>query len=711
MYDLVRNSGASAWDLLPTEIISSGVDLYLAGGFERLFRRVHEGSAERFDNSWLYVPSGTIKPPQETLEEGTGAMPPQDLGDAIPMDDQRLYPLFLRGRTIGILVASGVGAPSGETAERLLARIARFVEPDRPANDLAHDFLKQLFHRDNSPQEFYRRLLSWLTDLWPRSFAGVYVETQGTFILRTSVGNIDRCYRLPREMSVEAAEQFLASSDITTSCVPLDTLPDHPIFLDAPPDMLFVHAGIGSACVRQLIAVAGPGDADSRTCRQLLELGALTSSLNENQFASAGGLLSFYARLAREELTGFDTTKLFTDLYEHISQQLDLSEMSVVLLDDKRRLSVTMKLPGNVPETPEHYPEAVVAHVLAGEPYHLADINSDILSVDQARSRYFANVKSESYLPLRDPKGVSGLVTFGSPVTGSYLADHEELLFAVANFVAFYVGRVKSLDNDALLNPSTPGAAASPADLARRLLMVHKLSDGCLHDMSDSLSVILGQAEIARSAAEESTQNDLSYLSHLHRVARAAESMSGRLEALRQICACSKLAQSAKIDGAKFLRDLPIILSGLARQVRDTKNIEVSVAVMSRELPQVQFSSAMAFDVFLPVLITLMENAVCSGQIKVSTETGPGFAALALNLAHRLVAQTDLPALLNATFADQRPFSPEESADLIRLGSVSVGAETLKQDTIRVTIRQLLGAGGSHIVAEDDRSHNDEGQQ
>jgi hypothetical protein len=718
MFKLVHKSGATPWDLLPTEIIASGVDLYLAGGFGQLFRRVHEGSSERFDNSWLYIPSGFPDLELAATESGDAPDSSQPFGRAIVVDDQRLYPLVHQSRIVGVLVASGSTVPSGESVERLMARIAPIIAPAEQNDNLGEEFAARLFHRDSSQQSFYRRLFAWLTDLWPKSFAGVYMESQGTYVLRTSVGNIDRCYRLPREMSAEVAERLLGAAGEGPKCTPLDTMPDHPAFLDAAPDILFVHSGINSDCTKQLIAVAGPGDVDWTLCRRLFEVASLVGSLKEHQFATSNGLIEFYSRLALEEFTGFNSPKLLADLFEHVSQQINLSQMVVAVLDTRKQLVIPFVLPGSGPTgeqsqpiAPEMFPDSIVAQVLKNEMYHMADINDGVLNVEQAKKRYFGNVKAESCVPLRTPQGVSGFLAFGSPISGSYLADREPLLVAVADFVAFYVASLQRHGAAEQLLGTKPESTAAPAGLAHRLLMVHKLSEGCLHDMSDSLSVMLGQAEIARSAAEEASEGDASHRVHLDRISRAAESMSGRLDALRQICTCSRLAQDSTIDGARLIRDLPVILSGLARQVKDTKNIEVTVVVASRELPAMTISPAFAFDVLLPMIIALMEEAVCSGQVKVSAETSPLAHTLVLSFARKLVGGSDLTELLCRTFNDKRPFTPEEAADIIHVGTVTISAERAKDDRFRIRIQQPSGTDLSGSPTTPDTSDSIEGRR
>ncbi|HVP07687.1 MAG TPA: hypothetical protein VMS71_07590, partial [Candidatus Acidoferrum sp.] len=347
--------------------------------------------------------------------------------------------------------------------------------------------------------------------------------------------------------------------------------------------------------------------------------------------------------------------------------------------------SPQLRLAGSGQDEAESLPESVIGSLCRGEDYHVKDIADGVLNSEQAKARYLHNVKSESYFPIRGKRGLIGFLAVGTSRTGEYLARRAQLFQAVADFLALYFSLARRLANTEV--PVQGGAPRSPdSSASSRLTTLRKLSDGCLHDMNGALSVVFGHAELLRSVGEEACAGTRSTSASLDKIVRAAETVSDRLTALRRVFACARYGSDSPIDSAPFLRDLPLMLSGLARQIRDTKNIDIALAVSLRDSRQDPLTASALYDVLLPTVIALMEEAVCSGQIKIALEQDDSSRLVSIEFSKNLLGALD-PGELLGSISTRAVCTPEgDLSGSVTIEQVAVTYAPISPDRIRIAM-------------------------
>lgn len=421
--------------------------LYTGTGFPHLFERTEPSGEHHFDRTWLYMPSHYL---QMIRDQATGGGARNGLiwADPILCDDQPVFPLVYKGEVVAALSSDTSRLPEFSAAD--LSFILSWCEEEvsdsvEQVRMQSATFIRELFQRDSSPQQFMKRALGLLTIGWSRSCAGVYAEYQGTYQLRMATGDMSRWFRLTRQIHPEMAMRCLEAMYRHEYLIPADTTGDYPSFLDVMPDYLFIYEGLLSSRSKQFMLVTGPGTLTRAAARRLCEFARLISGLQEYQFASGAELLEDFSGLARQGIGHQSFDQMLTDLWGWLSQQISLSRLAVIQRQGKdgwepatviqRQQDGDSQLEQVVIEVPEH----IIARLSAGESYDVHDIRSGDLSETLAKERYVRHVLSETYLPVQSPSGVDGLLLVGAPAAGDHLEQEKDLLGSVAGYISLWL--------------------------------------------------------------------------------------------------------------------------------------------------------------------------------------------------------------------------------------------------------------------------------
>lgn len=421
--------------------------LYTGTGFPHLFERTEPSGEHHFDRTWLYIPSHYLQVIRDQATSDSDHSGPV-WADHILCDDQPVFPLVYKGEVVAVLSSDTSRLPEFSAADLSFiqswceAEVSDSVEQVRLQSAT---FIRELFQRDSSPQQFMKRALGLLTNGWPRSCAGVYAECLGTYRLRMATGDMSRWFRLTRQIHPEMAVRCLEAMYHHEYLVPADAVGDYPSFLEVMPDYLFVHDGLLSSHSKQFVLVTGPGALTRAAARHLCEFACLISGLREYQFASGAELLEDFSKLARQGIGTQSFEQMLSDLWEWLSQQIHLSRLAVMLRHENDGWGPTSVIQrqqdgdSQLAQVEIEIPEYILARLAAGESYDVHDIRSGDLSEKVAKERYVRHVLSEAYLPLRSPNGVDGLLLVGAPAAGDYLEQERTLLESVAAYISLWL--------------------------------------------------------------------------------------------------------------------------------------------------------------------------------------------------------------------------------------------------------------------------------
>ena len=653
--------------------------MYLATGVPQAFRRVTEDGRSGFEDSWLYIPHGHLMSIQETLAAEAGSPDAVCISSsAIEIDGKGVHPVLMDGRLCGVLTAdSQVPFESdGRLTDSVQNAIASQDSLLTSKNQsVAGEFVDKLFERDRSADDFLKAMLHILTDQWAGILGAIYCEKDGIYRLRFEVGDIGRCDNLAHTVGLAVAGEWATAIQHKSYFVPGETLPDYACFLTRPPGFLFVHPSMRSHRTKYLIVLCLSGDIDRSTTSSLREIAGLSCRLHESQFSTAAETVRLYGRLNLAAKSALALNDILSESFKALSRQLEVSRI-VVTRDTglakvvSRRTSVEpsvrdvdkMPICVSVPELPGD-----------GEPRLYSDIQSELRGSPKAKEYYLDHVNSELQFPIELP-GVVGLVAFGSPLRGDYLLTEKDFLAAVAQLVGLSI-----MLSEAAMVPSgasSAGSSEGSADQAlHRFHTVHKLASGHFHDLLSLLSVVMGHAEIIQGELCSRDACDMTpvHQTGMNRIAQAADQMAAILPMLRDLCMLDNESLQREIPCHRLIVELPVFLRGYARQMANTKNISVTIETAITGGKDFTLRYIDVCDCILPLLLTIMDEAICSGAIGVEACLDAREESVVLTFNRAMIGHTGLGDLLTRAYSHRLYRIHGEQTGEVKIGSFVIG--------------------------------------
>ena len=677
--------------------LTASTHVYLAGGIPSVFRRVTADATQEFENPWLYVPRSLLR----DLEQVEDGVPPIGLGDGLSGESgdadepRRLLPVFDRGRIKGVIACreadrSGVGDGSvTRVQEAIAARDTSFLP------DVATQFTTRLFDRDQSHDRFLKSLLELMAEQWPRTLGGVYFNNDGIYRLRFAVGDIGACDRLAGSLPLGMADRWEDAVRRKEFLVPADIMPEYPVLMNRPPKFAFVHPGIVSRRTEYLVALILSGDVDEPTMAAIGEIARLASHLDETQFSSASELSDLYGHLDQARQKKDSVHRVLGEALQTLYRQLEVSRIVLTGGDGSSHSAVRQN--GEKPSLRSDLKSPIPAAVLSAKSKDDCIFNEDIQSLfkhgDEARQYFLDNVCSEIIMPVQLGLSEMGSLAVGSPVKGDYLLRKKDFLAGVAQFVGLYAS-INEYLSPRERSRKKSGGEGRIEPVLERFDTIHKLAGGYFHDLLGLLSVVVGQSDIIRSAVAVDNVEGVkhSVLEGSRRVNEAADRMASFLGFLRDLCTIEKAGLKRKMSGSKLIEDLPAILHGYTRQLRDTKNISIAVKSCSAEGTDFYVTYADLYDSILPLVLSIMDNAERSGVLTVDAVDDGSRSGLRLTFNRALLGAIKPSAMLRSVFAYYLDVDTVSSPSEIHVGDVSISWEEKSNELCRIVVTSETAA-------------------
>jgi hypothetical protein len=376
--------------------------------------------------------------------------------------------------------------------------------------------------------------------------------------------------------------------------------------------------------------------------------------IHESQFHTATDLLDIYQSLCRlDPVQGsFDT--LLQSAVSHLSKQMQLSRVTCTVFGDSAQISSKTNLLLTKPNgevTAEardqlDIPEATLQKVVDGQPVLIPDLTSAGLNEAQARRRYLDNVASEYCMPLETSKGVVGMVACGSPVAGDYLSRTVPTLSALCGLVAVWtaIGETRSVRREVDVKSGRPCH-----DLTKRMDTLRRLTEVSLHGLSESVSAAIGQAELLKDARaiDDPIIEAQRQTAAADTLCSVSDKLGQHLHGLRRICALTT-APETLMNAEDELSALPEMLGDLLREFKETKNIDLRLVTEADK--GLLIRSQEIYDYFVPMLMSIIEQSICSGQLKILARGSEHTVRLSVRFQQRLLGGLELPRLLTELF-------------------------------------------------------------
>jgi hypothetical protein len=664
-------------------VLPDSAELYVSTGLSQMFRRVSlEADSDTFENSWLYIPLDQVFSIRQNLIVAGRNPQHTYLGsDSVEIDDVTLYPILMKGMVRGI-IANRSSRPlrlSGEVKEIMMGSLETYQENlEMSAVDSVEPFLQTLFRPESSFESFAHHFLNLLTQTCEGSCAGLYYSRDGVYTLRLVSGDLAKFDQLPGELKISTAQQWQAQMRQRHFFGPADLLPPHPAFLNAPPYFRFVHPGSKSALTEYLITMIVGADISYADLRRIEDLARFASSLSDSQFVRSGDILGLYGEFVGNTNKTISLEEILPELFALLTGQMSLSRL--ILVEGTRAGHVVRNKTGDdfevEPISPDTIPEKV-REALKKERFHcIQRASQEISDVALAKAFYMDNVKSEIYFALPgDFGGEMDILGIGAPVEGDYLCGLRDFLSRVAQFVRHYQRHRQNTRSGAV--PATPAFEGERTATLRRLETVEKLSGGYFHDILSQMSVVCGQAEIL---AGDLRSNDChvdtdDVLKGIERVLGAADLATECVYNLRDLSLLSGDKLSGDISATDLLKRLARVTHGYARHIRDTKNVVLEFESHSANLLDFNFTVLEVYDVVLPIILAIMEHAVCSGRLYFCLRCDGRHDSLVIRFDRSILPHIDLEDFLHKVFAPGLGGAQPGESGGISLGKTIVAGE------------------------------------
>lgn len=631
--------------------------LYVSPGIPQSFQLVSAEEDLTFDDSWVYIPQEELDSfRQQLLVHATDPGHSCLALNPVETEDGNLFPALINGQVRAVVVDRSRRHTTFDSEVLLMLREA-FV-----AFDSAHqgrleepliELVAGLIGSDMQVEDFYYHIFQNLTRHCERLLAAVYTVKDNVYHRGLVTGDITLYENLPREVPLENAQIWTDGIRRRRFFHPSELAPSHTCFLDSPLDFLFIHQGIASDNNEQLVVTAVPGDSDRRLAHLLTESARLTESLHERQFGVGVELESIQRDLRKQG--GRDVfLRAATRIMQRLRRVLPFSRLALYDLRGDSAVVLTPSEAGDWTgaERPTDSLPDEIRQELTDRGIAMVDsVEASVFSEDYIQQCLDDNVLSEVFYPgITERSAVFG---FGCSTAGMRLRANRRLLFRAAQVLDSALAVSRRLDASALSDGVVPDSIDDDRYRCSRLGTISRLANGYFHDIVDYLSVVMGQISLAESGTESrQAVNGSAVRQGLKKIREAMDSITDYLKRLRSLTTMEIKDFDKKTTFAEFVTDLHWMLHGFARQIRDTRNITLRLNPEMTSRGQTQMSLATIFDVLLPLIMSLMDEAVCSGTLTLRVHEREGREQLDIVFNPEILAHGSVAQFVQQVFPD-----------------------------------------------------------
>ena len=680
---------------LPGLSLPSGVAVYLLHGLPTVFQLAVRPAVRESDGSWLHLPYDVLATIRHSLvDEGTNPKLNHIATRPIEADELNLYPVLVAGEVCAV-IATDQGTPFAldrDTSGSLLERLStRYDQAGVDDSHVTRKFLERLFDCDLSIDEFQRALLNLMTSQWPRSLGAIYFESQGVHKLRLAVGDIHLSDRLEGTLTPQRVRDWSDAVRNEHHFIAADIMPNYPEVMDHPPNYMFVHPGIQSERTEYMIALLMSGDVGVEQIRAVMQIARMTGYLHEAQFSTTAETVSLYGCLQELPTSNARFRELLAKVFDVVGRQIDMSRLvvgdtggSATVLTSQGTTNPTFR---SEPSPP--IPTEVLSSLSAEESVMVNDVPADSRFECMAKLYLADRVASEMILSTGLADGTQGYVAFGSSLTGEHLGQHRPFFVAITKFVRLTRQLMATRRHDPLIGAEADSDSDPMAH--NRLDTIAKLAGGYFHDIMEYLSVVVGQNELIEGEAADT----IAVEKGTAKVRKAADQIADYLDKLRSLCLLTTDQLKGHLSVRRFLKDLPSIVQGYARQIRDSKNVVLTID--SRHLGDADFeiSRHELYDWVLPLVMGIMDEAICSGKLTVRTELVEDRPGIVFDFPSGIIGHTNLGEMVGRIYTRRSLNIAAEHEGSVEFRGMSLSFSSGSEDSCRVSIQPsaLSGTG------------------
>jgi len=676
------DTGANAAD---NGNLPAGSKLYYRQGVPQLFKSI---GAENNEGEWLYLPQAELDRAALEQTRAVSNAGSYRIGlTGTELDDFMLYPISYHDALIAFL----------QTAREVdIDTAVESLPADCPSHqshqsrgrncELAGIFVRTLFQRDNNLATVLRKTLDLVAGQCEGSYVGLYnISPNGEWNLRMAVGDIHLSDRLPNRPTGTRMTEWSHYAAEGGKLVPSDTTPEFPVLLRHAPTFLHIAPGPSAYRSKFVLVTAIPGTATVAEVEAVQASASLLKSLDETQFTSTSNLLGLFSELTELQNDEDYLAPQLAELYRILDQELTVERLAlisakepaiVVYRDDERKVQTIECANYRIPTDLWTFTKEQPLGITCGAGHPLTTIEN----------RY-GDVAVERTFRIKGPKEADFLFAVGTAHDNSQLERASRILMTAARYLTMLLKQIYS--------DSSPGSALvagrkseDPERVVERVRILRKLSDGMFHGLFGSMSVVVGQSELlAGMAAGEIDSNK--QLESIPKIIDAANETAERLTRLRKIFGYDQIGSSGSLTAADLVVELPGLLEGFLRKIKDTRNITVSVEFDSYSDSEYSTTSESAIEYLLKFIAAVMEEAICSGTIAFRFEDA---RSLSIQIPRSMIEHIEAVDFLQHLYPYDR-YEPRHEGGMIESDRMRVTADLSDDGYISFTFENCRLAG------------------
>ena len=663
--------------------LPSSTALFVAGGVPNVlacFRR-QDWCGDLYE--WLYIPeSSRVKLASElTVFDAASS---QFLTDPISIDHGNLYVFGADGQIQAALLHEGSGGCplSNVSAGAMREALSSYTRGMQATQfNMATQFVRRLFHRDQSLTEFFEGFMSLLCEQWPHSLSGIYYRTGETYRLRFVSGSLKFTDKLQGQVDSTTAKVWKEIVATESFYTPIDLLPEEPTLLPTPPSFLVLVEGPKSPRTEYVTATIVSGDIDRAAAENMIHVATLASELDETQFASVTEINTLFGHLSSSLPSGIDMISALKAIYGVLVRQLDVR--SLLLSDGAGQ---AWQVTGRADERP--HVEVIDGRELP-EPSGSQNSSQGIRIVEH-ETPHGTNEKSKGIgivsradIDIKNIAGSTGLLEIGSCLPKAALDTGRETMRASAEYLQLCLALSKVFaDGRVVVNKADHTSNMN----FNNLKVMQQIADGHFHEILGDLSMVLGQSElIARDSAPGAVAiSEDQFFACAHKISNAVDRITHKIETLREVTLLSAGNSRKVISAREFMMKLPTIVDGYGRQLRDTKNIRIGIDVDPSGRIDFELTQEDVSGTILPVILELMSQAAINGTVRLCLTGGPEARRLSMTFARQLITHTTLEKLIEQSLLTARLDRQNDFNGIAQVGSLQIRYRQISSDSLEI---------------------------
>ncbi len=614
--------------------------LFLRTGLPNIFGELPADPAE---DPWLFVPDDILS----TIEQQS-----EISSDIITAETYELYPVVFENKVLAIvaIVSHTSSGLSGQTINRLKQAVLKSNTLDKKAvRQISEQFVSELFDFRRSYSELVNKLLGLMTDQAARSHAAMYWVEDNNLYRRWSKGDLLLSDKLALTLHGEHVVRWTNALQTGRAIIPAEIVETEPVFMQKPPNFIALFEAPTYAGRRQILAIAITGETEFGEIEKIKQISQLFAVCSGSKMTNYTQLAKLFGELPRSHAQSGGYEQALIEAFKILDDKVKIE--SVCILESDNVAAVCIKNSQNEHEVTRKTVTEItddLSEIISGEKSMLVIRDNDSAETENNGSnkdvcRVFIKV------PVRG--GTDSIMRIEYFGESKRALELEELFVMIASYLGISVSLQLSESKGARYI-SNDIKSDQDMDSVKRLRTMEKITGGYFHEFVECLSVILGQVQIMQyemgnSSPAVTTEH---LLSSADRINQAALTLASGINRVREMSIFSSNDTGKFVSADKFLKVLPSLTYGYSAAVKESKNLELIVQSQSDARISLPLPVLHIYDYILPLILILMDEAICSGRILVSLTEYFGRPALRISFDRNIIGKLDFEKLTQQLF-------------------------------------------------------------